>query len=131
RNAELIRLDSFDDALREFITAIVVVMRVVVGYERALRWLDSPSFVERLTHRIEVDQRHVFFSRYLSYRFRIIAVRVRDLAIFIERAPLHRRDQHGNAAALSCAVDKLLQIGFVSGEGADAFALFLLVVVAV
>src|SRR6185369_1831743 len=61
RNIELVRSDAFDDALRQLVTAIVVVMRVVIRRKRTLRWLSSPRFVQRLAHHVEIDQRHAFF----------------------------------------------------------------------
>src|SRR5205085_4350511 len=67
----------------------------------------------------------------LPHGLRVIAVRMCYVAVFIEGAPLHRRDYNRNAAARTRACDKFFERSFVGRESACAPALLLLVVVPV
>ena len=106
-------------------------MRGVAFLESKARFLSPQSFVKQCAHCVQVNERHVLFLCNLPHGLRVIAVRICYVAVFIEGASLHRRDENRNAAARTRACDKFFERSFVGRECTCALALLLLVVVPV
>ena len=104
-----IRANPFHHAPRQFVAAVVVVMRTVL---KCFVEIFAHSAIQHLAHRVQINQRHALLLCHVTHCLRVIRQRV----AFDAALALHRSHQHRSRTALARLLNDLLQVGFVNCE---------------